>query len=281
LTIAVAAKRTVKGIWTRSRDDRISANGAGVAFFFVLALFPGMAAAVALYSVLSSPADMLATIKALEDVVPQPAGQILKQQTERLVNQGGSMMQSGSTVGWVTGVGLFIWSANKGTKGLLDALNVVFDQVERRGFIRFTLYSLAATVAAVLFIALTVATFVFVPLADELALGSAAPLIDMIRWPLFFLIAAGAFGLTYRLGPTRRNSLWTGSLVGGAVAALAWIISSFALSWYFAMVADLGLVYGSLTGMIALMIWAWLSAVSVLLGAEVDAHVQSRMGAQA
>jgi membrane protein len=277
LTLAATATRKLKGIWSRSLDDRISANGAGVAFFFVLALFPGLAAALALYSVLSSPADMLATIQALKDVVPQPVTQILKQQTERMVTQDSSMLQSGSTIGWVTGVGLFLWSANQGTKGLLDALNVVFDQVERRGFIRFTLYSLAATAGAVLLIALTVATFVFVPLADELALGSAAPLINLIRWSLFFVIAAVAFALIYRFGPTRGSAMWTGSLIGGAVTALAWILSSYALSWYISMVADLGLIYGSLTGMVALMLWAWFSSVSVLLGAEVDAAVQSAM----
>ncbi len=262
-------------LWSRSRDDRISANGAGAAFFFVLAVFPGLAAAISLYSLLSSPTEMLATLQALEDVLPQPVSQILQQQAERMIEQGDSL-QSGGTFGWVIGVGFFIWSANMGTKGLMDALNVVFDHVERRGIVRFTLYSLAATAGAVFLIALTATTFMFIPLAGEMALGSAAPFITMVRWPLFFVIAAGAFALIYRYGPTRRNPLWTGCLVGGGVAALAWIVSSFALSWYIRMVADLGLIYGSLTGIIALMLWAWLSAVSVLLGAEVDTFIHAQ-----
>jgi membrane protein len=258
--------------YERSNDDRLLATAAGVVFFGLLAVFPAVTALVSFYGLFADPSTIGANLQTLALMLPEGSFQIVQDQIARVLDKGSTAL------GWtfLFGLALAVWSANAGVKAVIDALNVVYEEREKRSFIGLNLLSLAFTIGGIAALLLMVGAVVAFPLAlDHLGLPPDSRLIvSLARWPLLFVVLLAALGILYRFGPSRDAARWEWLGVGTLAAALLWIAGSSALSWYLSNFGNYSATYGSLGAAIGLMTWMWMSAIVVLFGAELNSEIE-------
>ena len=257
--------------WRAVGRYRLPSLAGGVTFFLLLALFPALAAFVSVYGYFLDLGRVERQLVQLAAILPREAVGLIGDQMVRLASRPHSTLGAafvGSTLASV-------WSANAGMKSLFDGLNVAYGETEKRPYLPRTLITYAATLSTVFFlvgvIAMTVAAPVFLH-----ALGFHYPRLwwAPLRWLIVYLIAAQAFTLLYRFGPSRSPARWRWVYCGGALAALIWMVGSLAFSTYIDGVSALGVTYGSLGAMVALMLWLWFSLMVVLIGAVLNAEIE-------
>ena len=258
--------------YVRTGEDRLLATAAGVVFFGLLAVFPAITALVSCYGLFANPSTIGANLQTLALMLPEGSFQIVQDQIGRVLEKGNTAL--GAT--FLFGLALAVWSANAGVKAVIDALNVVYEEREKRGFVRLNLLSLAFTTGGIATLLLMVGAVVAFPLAlDHLGLGPESKfIVSLARWPLLFLVLLGALGILYRFGPSRQAARWEWLSVGTLAAALLWIVGSSLLSWYLSNFGNYGATYGSLGAAIGLMMWMWMSAIVVLCGAELNSEIE-------
>ena len=245
---------------------------AGVTYYALLALFPAIAALVSIYGLFADPATIQDHLTALSGVLPEGALDIIREQVTRIAAQGGGTLG----LSFVLGLAISLWSANAGMKAVFDALNIVYDEEEKRSFVSLNLRSLAFTLGAIAFILVAIAGIVVLPiLLDFVGLGSGTEwLLAIGRWPI--LLAGVVLGLAvlYRYGPSRDTAEWKWVTPGGIVAAVLWLVVSMLFSWYVANFGSYNETYGSLGAVIGFMTWIWISSIVVLMGAEINAEME-------
>jgi membrane protein len=261
--------------YVRTGEDRLLATAAGVVFFGLLAVFPAITALVSSYGLFANPSTIGANLQTLALMLPEGSFQIVQDQVGRVLEKGGTSL--GAT--FLFGLGFAIWSANAGVKAVIDALNVAYEEREKRGFVRLNLLSLAFTTGGIAALLLMVAAVVAVPLAlDHVGLAPETQfIVSLARWPLLFLILMAALAVLYRFGPSRRPARWQSLGAGTLAAALLWIVGSSLLSWYLSDFGNYNATYGSLGAAIGLMMWMWMSAIIVLLGAELNSEIERQV----
>jgi len=255
-------------------EKRLLGEAAAVAFYALLTVFPVLAALIWLCGTFVDPA---AATQGLRDtasgLLPAGAAQVAGELLGRLADLQGGGFGLGTMVAVV---GAALWGAIATAAQLFGALNVAYDERESRTLLRLHGAALLFAVSTAGFIVLVLGAII-VParLADQAAAGGvAAMLLHFGRWPV--LLAAVAFGLalTYRHGPDRKCPQWQWVSWGGAFAAVAWLLSSAAFSFYVSRSGGYDRLYGSLGAVVALMIWAWLSSAAVLIGAALNAELE-------
>jgi membrane protein len=265
-----------KDIFWRVYEDfsqhRIPAVAAGVTYYALLAIFPALAALVSIYGFFADPVSIAHHLETLSSLLPGGALQVIRDQVKGLTDHRGSTL--GFTV--VVGIAVSLWSASSGMKALFDALNIVYDERERRGFIKLNALAMAFTLAAVAFMLLSLAATVLVPIALNFVglEQKTAGLIWWARWPALFMVAALALALTYRFGPSRARPKWRWISWGSAFASITWLGGSALFSWYAANFGHYDATYGTLGAAIGFLTWMWLSTVVVLLGAQINAEME-------
>lgn len=260
----------LKRTFAQIGSDRVLAVAAGVTFYGLLAIFPALTAFISLYGLVADPQQVIAHLAVLETVMPMAAFDLLREQALRLVGNGGQEL----SLALLASVGLSLWSANAGMKAIFDALNVAYGEDEKRGFVRLNLISLAFTVGAMLFGLLAIVALVAVPVViNLLPLGETlTSLLALGRWPLIAVIVMLGLAALYRFGPSRDAPQWRWVSPGAVVAAVGWLGGSVAFSWYVANFADYDETYGAIGAVIGLMSWMWLSAIVILIGAELNSE---------
>jgi membrane protein len=253
-------------------EHRIFAIAAGVTFYALLAIFPGIAALVALYGLFADPSIISKHLTDLSGALPGGAIDVVGDQLQRLTHQGNARLG----FAFLLGLAISIWSANAGVKALFDALNIVYGERERRSFLKLNAISLAFTCGALLFLLLALSALVVLPLIiDYLALtGATQWLVELGKWPVLLLAVALAVAIMYRYGPSREKAQWRWLTWGSAFAAIGWLVVSVLFSWYAANFGSYNKTYGSLGAVVGLMTWMWLSSIVILLGAELDAEME-------
>ena len=171
---------------------------------------------------------------------------------------------------------LAIWSANGGMKAIIDALNVVYDEKEKRGFVKLNLYSLTFTLGALVAVLAAIGLVVAAPfILASAGLGKVGDLIlTYARWPALAIMILLGLAVLYRFAPSRQAPKWKWVSVGSITAAVAWLLGSAALSCYLANYAGYDATYGSLGAAIGLMMWMWMSTIVVLFGAELNSEIE-------
>ena len=252
--------------------DRVMAVAAGVTYYALLAVFPAIAALVSIYGIFADPATIEGHLNTLSGVLPAGALDILREQVTRIASQGGGALG----FGFIFGLVLSLWSANAGMKAVFDALNIVYNEDEKRSFIRLNVQSLSFTLGAIAFVIIAIVGIVVLPiLLDFIGLGGRAEwLLSLARWPVLLIGVVFGLALLYRYGPSRDRAEWKWVTPGGIVAAVLWLAGSMLFSWYVANFGSYNETYGSLGAVIGFMTWIWLSSVVVLLGAEINAEVE-------
>src|SRR5262249_48421148 len=224
-----------------------------VVFYSLVALFPAMAAGVSVYALFANAATIANHLSVVADIVPAAGLDILSQEITRLAAKSDSRL----TLGFIVGLGIALWSANAGMKAIFDALNIIYDETEKRGFIKLNLISLFFTVCAIAGAGLAISVVVVFPLllAAFGVTGIDHPFIAYLRWPVMFVLLILALGVLYRYGPSCRLAKWRWITVGSVVAVLAWLAVSSVFSWYLGNIANYNATYGALGAVIGLMMW--------------------------
>jgi membrane protein len=253
-------------------EDRLLAVAAGVVFYGLLALFPAVTAFVSLYGFFAQTSSINEHLSLIAGVLPGGAVEIVQEQVNRIASKGETKL----TLAFAFGLALALWSANAGMKALIDALNVSYNEKEKRGFIKLNLVSLALTAGAIVAVLIAVGAVIVVPVVlSYVGLGGwAQTFLSLLRWPVLLLLVIFGLAVLYRFGPSREHPRWEWISVGSLVAAIAWLISSAFLSWYLASFADYDATYGSLGAAIGMMMWMWISSIVILFGAELNSEVE-------
>jgi membrane protein len=259
----------LKRVYFQFNEDRLLAIAAGVVFYALLAVFPAITAFVSLFGLFADPSTITRQLADIKDLIPASAFTILQEQTTRAAS-GGTM-----SLGLTSIIALLftIWSANAGTKAVMDALNVVYGEKEKRGIIKLNVVSLLLTLGAMTTLLIALGAVVVVPLLlSAFGIGFIGHL-EILRWPILVVLILGGLAALYRFGPNRRQAHWSWLSTGAATAAAGWLASSALLSWYLSHFANYNAIYGSLGAVVGLMIWMWVSSIVILLGAELDSEV--------
>jgi membrane protein len=259
------------------QEDRILSIAAGVVFYALLALFPAITALVSLYGLFAQPSTIQDHLAFLSTLMPAAAVTIVDEQITRVVSKGNAQLG----FNFFIGLGIALWSANAGMKALIDALNIVYDEEEKRGFFRLNLVALAFTVGAILSLLLATAAVVALPLLlESLGLGHFTnSLIDYGRWPILMIGLIAGLAVLYRYGPSRREPKWKWVSIGSLLASVLWIAASAVLSLYFEKYAHYDATYGTLGTAIGLMMWMWITTIVILLAAELNSEIEHQTAA--
>jgi len=255
--------------WIAFNKDNIASVAGGVTFFSLLALFPGLAAFVALYGLFADFHDAVKHIEALAVIAPHDAVVFIGAQMIRISEARNSTL----SVAFVVTLLLSLWSANNGMKAFLNGLNIAYGEVEKRSFLKLTLQSLAFTLGGVLLLLVVAAGVVVVPVIAP-RLSELDPVLDVLRWPGLAGLMILVLSVVYRYGPSREHARWRWVSWGGVVAAVLWIAASLAFSWYMSNLAHYDRTYGSFGAAAGAMTWLWMSVVIVLFGAELNAEIE-------
>jgi membrane protein len=264
------------GVARRVKDDiktdNVSMVAAGAAFFGLLALFPALAAAVALYGLVTSPETVGAHLGLLEGFMPEEARMLLAEQLQRIT----AATDTSLGIGAIVALLVALWSSAKGVKALMTALDIVYDERESRGFFKLNSTALLLTLAMLIVVPLSLAVVAVLPaLVDQLPVPDfVATAARWLRWPLLAAVAAGAIALLYRFGPVRNGPRPTRLWPGAVVATALWLIASALFSWYVSSFGSYDETYGSVAALAVVMMWFWLSALAVLIGGEVNAELE-------
>jgi membrane protein len=253
-------------------QNRLPAISAGVVFYGLLALFPAITALVSAYGLFAPAATIREHLSFVAEVMPADAYSIVQDQIGRVLAKGDAKL----SFGFIFGFGLALWSANAGMKATIDALNIVYQETEKRGLIRLNLISLVFTAAAIGVVIIAVGSVVLTPLVlERVGLGAVTEsAVRILRWPALVLGMLACLAVLYRYGPSRRGARWKWLSVGAVVATLAWFAGSAALSDYLAKYAHYDATYGSLGTAIGTMIWMWMSTIVVLFGAALNSEIE-------
>lgn len=255
--------------WREIGRDRLPATAGGVTFYTLLAIFPALGAFVSLYGLF---ADVGEVSRQLADIAAFVPPTVLDLVAEQMIRLAGARSEALS-VAFVVSLLLSVWSANAGMAALVDGLNVVYQEAERRNFVVRRLLTYSFTFAAVVFVTLMTAILVAIPIGLSL-LGLGETLLAPLRWVLLLAMAAVAFAVVYRYGPSRQRARWRWVRLGAAAAALAWVGGSLVFSWYLNHLAHFDVTYGPLGAVMGFMTWIWVSVMIVLLGAELNAEME-------
>jgi membrane protein len=251
-------------------DDRILANAGAVTFFALLALFPGIGALVSIYGLFADAGTIGKQLDTLSLILPGGAIQVIGDELTRLTSQPSAQLG----FGFMFGLLVSLWSANGGIKALFDALNTVYEEDEKRSFIRLNALSLTFTAGMILFLVVAIACIVALPAILEYLPGFVGTVLDIARWPLLAVLVAVALAAIYRYGPSRDTPQWRWITWGSAFAAVAWLITSAVFSFYAANFGNFNKTYGSLGAVMGFMLWIWISVIVILIGAKLNAETE-------
>ncbi|WP_375453869.1 YihY/virulence factor BrkB family protein [uncultured Methylobacterium sp.] len=255
--------------------DRVLSVAAGVTFYTLLSLFPAIAALVSSYGLFADVNVINDHLASLQGVLPSGAIEIVGEQVKRIAAKGGGTL--GLT--FFTSLVLSLWSANAAMKAMFDALNVVYEEDEKRSFVMLNLRSLTFTVGALVFVILALVAIVVLPVVfNFIGISGGAWLIAALRWPALVVVLLGGLSLLYRYGPSRERARWRWVGVGSVVAGLLWLVASLLFSWYVSSFGNYNETYGSLGAVIGFMTWIWISSTIVLLGGEINAEIEHQTG---
>jgi membrane protein len=262
----------LKRVKAEVKDDNVGLLAAGVAFYAMLAIFPAIIAVVTVYGMVADPDQVKTQVGELAKSLPAGADELLNEQLTNVVNAGRQALSIGLALSLLA----LLWSVSSGVQGLIKSLNVIYDEKETRGFVKLRGLSLLLTLGAIVVAVVALALItVFPGVIDGLGLGRAGQVAASVaRWVVLAVLVLLALGVVYRLGPDRANPRWRWVSPGAVVALVLWLLGSVGFSYYVDNFGKYNQTYGALAAVIILLLWLFLSAFAVLLGAEFNAETE-------
>jgi membrane protein len=283
--MATKTRSTLKGwrnilvrVKDEQKEDNLSIVSAGVAFYAMLSVFPGLAALISIYALFADPSGVQQQIAGISGFIPQESRQLLEQQINHIMSTSSGALG----IGAIGGLLISLWSANKGMKAFMTALDIVYDEKETRGFFKINGIALLFTVGGILAALISLALIAVIPAILQF-LGIPESIRDVVnfgRWPLLALMVMLWLAVLYRYAPDRREPGWRWVSWGSAIATLLWIGASLLFSFYVSNFGSYNKTYGSMGAIIILLLWFFLTAYAVLIGAELDAAIEKQAVAE-
>ncbi len=259
--------------WREASKDNVGLVAAGVAFYAFLALVPLMGATVLTYGLVAGPETVLKNINSLTSVLPAEAAGLIGEQLMNVVKT--SSGKKG--LGLLIALGVALFGARNAAGAIITALNIAYEEEEKRGFLKVTLLALAITAAAVVFALVAIGAITALRMLESL-IPEAPPIvhifIQIVTATLIFVGAAAAAATLYRYAPSREKAKWTWLTPGTALSALGWLLLSVAFGFYASHFANYSATYGSIAGVVALLTWTYLSSYIFLFGAELNSEFE-------
>jgi membrane protein len=260
------AKRAAKEV----KADQVPLLGAGVAFYALLALFPAIIAGVSIYGLVADPQTVRDQIDKLTQLLSPETAKILGQQISQITSSAGGALGVATVVGILTA----LWSASSGMKALVTGVNLAYDETETRKFVKLRGLSILLTLGAMLLLTVAGATIAgFPPIADNLPVALQW-VVSILRFVVLAVLLILGLAALYRYAPNRDKPKWTWVSWGSVVATVLWILASIGFSIYVNSFGNYNKTYGALAGIIILMFWLYLTAVIVLVGAELNTEME-------
>lgn len=261
-----------KRILTNIQSHNIPLISAGVAFYCLLAIFPLLAATISLYGLMVSPEELQKHMALLVNVVPTDSRYIIEEQLKNLTQK------SSSALGWSFFLTLFLslWSSSKGANSLITACNITYNEGEGRGFFQGLLARITCTISMIATVIVALACITILPELISWASGSLISYkqATWLTWPVMLILFNMCLSALYRYAPHRRSAQWRWVTPGALLATLLWIAASYGFSIYLNEFARYSKTYGSVGGIIILLMWLYLTAYIILIGAEVNSCIE-------
>lgn len=267
-----------KDVLLRTKDevqrDQLTLTAAAVAFYAMLAIFPGLIGLVSIYGLLFDPAEIEAHVSSVSSLLPEEARVLLLDFLRGAVNA------REKTLGFTALLGLLaaLWSASSGTASAMTAINIAYDEVDKRGFIRSRILAMGLTLGFIVVVVVALGLLTVLPIAlDVVGLSSSTDmLLSWLRWPLLVLLGLVGVAVLYHFVPDRAAPKWRWVTPGSLIAVTLWIIVSALFSLYASHYGNFGKTYGPLASAMVLLLWLYLSSFALLLGAEVNAELEAQ-----
>ncbi|MGW6780647.1 YihY/virulence factor BrkB family protein [Brucella pseudogrignonensis] len=252
--------------------DRVTLIAAGVTYYLLLSLFPALAALVALYGFVADTSTIMGHIGFLSSVFPPGSFDLILNQLTALTQQTTSTL----SFAFFTGLVVAIWSANSGMKAIFDAMNVAYQEQEKRNFFRLNLLSLTFTFGGLIIAIVLIAAIGVLPaVLSYFWLDRWQELLARFaRWPLVLVLVGCGIALIYRFGPSREQAKFRWLSWGVVFSTLLWMTASILFSFYIENFANYNATYGALGALIGMMVWVWISVIILIVGAELNAELE-------
>ncbi len=261
-------------MWKRQASLNLGLIAAGIAFYGLLSLFPGITAAAALAGVFLEPGMLIENSDEITRMLPEAAKGIVMGQLADVANADSSALSFAALLGFA----IALYSASKAVANFIAGLNFIYEEEETRNF--FIVKALTIFLTVVMIIGLLIAIIVVAAIPVVASIFGDYGIIDdvvmFLRWPFLFLMGAAGIAVLYRLGPNRRSAKWRWLTPGAIVACALWVAGSYGFSLYVQSFGSYNETFGALGGVIILLTWLWLSAFIVLLGALLDAELEAQ-----
>jgi len=263
--------------WKEASAEQVPLLAAGVAFYGFMALFPALIAFTLVWGLFADPDTIAHQTSGLLNAMPPDASTFLASQLKQLASA------PTRSLGWglVVTLVLALWSASGGIGNLVTAINVAYDDQQKRGYLQQKLVALGLTVGAVVFMLLVVGLVAVLPVVFQVIGldGGLRWLAEIVRWLLLAGLVMFGLAMLYRLALVKEspNLAWTS--VGAVVATVLWLAASAGFSTYVTMFGNYAKTYGALAGVVVMMLWLWITSYAVLLGAEINAVAAEEVGA--
>jgi membrane protein len=259
--------------WREAKADQVPLLAAGVAFYAFLAIFPALIAIVSIYGLFADPSTIANQLNSLTAALPDEAAQIITDQVTAL-----SSRRQTLGISLILAVLIALWSASAGISNLLTAINVAYDEEDKRGFVKKRLMSLGLTLAAIVFMVIILALVAVLPPLLKAVFGTGALrwVLQILGWLVMVVLVAAGLAILYRLGPDRDAPRMKWVSVGAVVATFLWLVASIGFSIYTSTFGNYAKTYGVFAGIVVLLFWLWLTMYAILLGAEINAESEQQ-----
>jgi len=255
------------------REDNVTLIAGSMSYYGMLALFPAMIAAVSIYGLAFEPDDLTEQLEQIAEVLPGAAAEIITTQLIELADAS----TTGLRFGAIVAILISLYTASAGVRALIKGLNVAYDVTEDRSFATVRALAYGITMGGIVAVVAAMAIIVFLPAwLQSIGFADGGALADLIVLPLAFVLAVAGLNVLYRVAPSRHPHFSGWASAGSLVAGAGWILATAGLSFYINRIGNLNATYGTLTGVIVLLLWFFLSGFAVLLGAEVNALTEKR-----
>jgi membrane protein len=263
-------RRSLKEVGT----DHLTLIAGGIAYTWFLALFPGIIAAVLIWGLVADPAQIQQQLSDIAGALPSNAEPLVTEQLSAATSQPGG----GAGIAVAISIALALWSASAGMAGLIEATNIAYDETEERNFLVKRGLALLLTAGFLLFLLIAIALVAVFPVVLEQVGGGIVVQFaaQVVRWTVLVLVAVVALALLYRVAPDRDAPQMKWLSLGAIVATVLWVLASVGFSFYVSNFSSYSDTYGSLAGVVVLLLWFWITALVVLLGAEINAEMEAQ-----
>lgn len=253
-------------------EDRATLVAGGVTFYILLALFPALTALVSLYGLILEPSDIVRHLQEMALILPPGAFDLMSDQLNDVVAR--RTGELGTT--FFIGLAIALWSSHSGTMALFDAMNIAYEEREKRGIIRLNMIALVFTLCGLVGVVLLIGAVAVLPaIVAYLWLDKwSETVVLIIRWPLVLTVMVASVSAIYRFGPSRQPARARWLTWGVVFTTVGWLVMSIGFSIYLTNFADYSVAYGALGTLIGFLVWTWLSVLILIVGAEINAELE-------